>query len=111
MFYERLKIICKRKGIKVTQILLDLGLSTGNLSRWKSGVVPKSDTLEKIADYLGVSTDELLGKEKPAIQEDNGLTDAERELMELFDKVPEDKQEFVLQQVEAALRLAGLLDE
>lgn len=111
MFYERIKRICDEKSVKITHLLTDLGLSTGNLAKWKKGVVPKSATLERIADYLGVSVDALLGKEKPADQDGNGLSPAEQELIDLFDRVPEDKQELVLQQVEAALRLAGLLDE
>lgn len=60
MFYDNLKKACANSGVKMTNLLSDLGLSTGNLSRWKSGVVPKSDTLFKIASYLKVSTDSLL---------------------------------------------------
>ena len=112
MFSERLNELLKEKNITAYKVAKDTGLSNGLLASWKNGEkLPGAENLEKLADYFGVSVDYLLGKEKPAIQEDDGLTDAERELMELFDKVPEDKQEFVLQQVEAALRLAGLLDE
>ena len=63
MFYERIKKICSDKNVKITHLLTDLELSTGNLAKWKKGSVPKSATLEKIADYLGVSTDELMGRD------------------------------------------------
>lgn len=34
---------------------------------WKRGSIPKADTLQKIADYFGVTTDELLnGEPKPS---------------------------------------------
>lgn len=111
-FQDRMSKLMDEKKLTAYRISKDTGISTSLLSYWKNGEkLPGAENLEKLADYFGVSVDYLLGKEKPAIQEDNGLTDAERELIDLFDRVPEDKQELVLQQVEAALRLAGLLDE
>ncbi|MGI5894256.1 MAG: helix-turn-helix domain-containing protein [Candidatus Merdivicinus sp.] len=60
MFYDKLCSICHEKGISVTNMVKELGLSSGNLSKWKNGGAPRSDTLQKIANYLGVSTDTLL---------------------------------------------------
>jgi transcriptional regulator with XRE-family HTH domain len=41
----------------------DTGISQATLSDWKNGIsVPKVDKLAKIADYLGVSLDYLLGR-------------------------------------------------
>lgn len=61
MFYERLKELCKEKGTSVTNVVKELGMSTGNISKWKSGKTPKSDTVSALSEYLGVSTDYLLG--------------------------------------------------
>lgn len=109
---KRIFELIDQRKLSVYQVSKATGISQSRISNWKSGGgSPKGDALTSLANYFGVSVDYLLGIEKPAIQEDNGLTDAERELIDLFDRVPEDKQEFVLQQVEAALRLAGLLDE
>lgn len=50
---------------KVTQYQLSkaIGVSTGNISDWKSGrSAPKAEALAKIADYFHVSTDYLLGR-------------------------------------------------
>lgn len=39
------------------------GISTGNLSDWKSGrCLPSAEKLEKLADYLDCSVDYLLGR-------------------------------------------------
>ncbi len=39
------------------------GISTGNISDWRSGKSkPNADALVKIADYLNVSVDYLLGR-------------------------------------------------
>ena len=64
MFYERLQALCKERGIAVTTLVVDtLGMSRGNLSRWKKGGVPKGDTLSTLAGYFGVSSDYLLGND------------------------------------------------
>lgn len=63
MFYSILLSLCSIKNVKITNVVKELGISSGNLSKWKSGVIPKSDTLRKLADYFGVTTDYLLGRE------------------------------------------------
>lgn len=62
MFYDRLVDLCQKNGIKVTNLVSELNLSSGNLSKWKMGGQPKGDTLHKIADRFGVTTDYLLGR-------------------------------------------------
>lgn len=64
MFYERLKELCKQKGTTVTTVVKELGMSTGNISKWKNGNKPKADSVSALAEYLGVSTDYLLGIEE-----------------------------------------------
>lgn len=70
MFYENLQELCKENGTSVTVLMKTLGLSTGLPTFWKKGSVPKSDTLQKIADFFNVTTDYLLydavkGKGRP----------------------------------------------
>lgn len=63
MFYERLCELCKEIGMAPsTFIEKEIGMSKGNVSKWKEGKSPKSDTLQAIADYFDVTTDYLLGK-------------------------------------------------
>lgn len=77
MFYQRLHEICKEKGTSVTKMTKELGLSSGNLTNWKNGRLPKTEIAMKIADYLGVSLHYLMGetdqKEKPSIDSDERL--------------------------------------
>lgn len=61
MFYEVVSKLCKERKIPLTKLISDLGMSNGNVSKWKNGNVPKSSTLSKIAQYFNVSTDFLLG--------------------------------------------------
>lgn len=77
MFFDQLKRICEARGLKVTTTVKAAGLSTGLIGNWKSGGKPNYDTLCRLADYLGVSVQELVDDEpreaKP--QERNELTE------------------------------------
>jgi transcriptional regulator with XRE-family HTH domain len=64
MFYQRLHKICKNKGITVTKMVKDLGLSSANMSNWKNGRLPKTEIAFKIANYLDISVYELMGEEE-----------------------------------------------
>ena len=61
MFYEIFKKLCDERGTTPTAVALDMGISTSLTSRWKHGGKPRIETLNKIADYFGVSVSYLLG--------------------------------------------------
>lgn len=59
----KIKELAKEKNISTSDMLHELGLSKNTLSSMNSrGSWIASDSLAKIADYLGVSTDYLLGR-------------------------------------------------
>lgn len=60
-FYDNLLSVCQDNGITVTELLRELNMSSGNLSKWKNNGAPRSASLKKIADRLNVSADRLLG--------------------------------------------------
>ena len=62
--YDRIKAACETKGITVSALCLQLGMSKSVLSDLKSGrkKTLAADTLGRIANHLQVSTDSLLGK-------------------------------------------------
>lgn len=66
VFYDQIKKLCDTRGIKMTALARQLDLSPASPGRWRTGSVPKGDTLQRIAEYFGVSTDYLLyGDERP----------------------------------------------
>lgn len=77
MFNKRLSLILADKGISQSNLANELGVTPAAVNRWcKASQEPEYKILVKIADYLEVSTDFLLGRnEKP-------LTKLENELME-----------------------------
>lgn len=60
---ERVKALCKERKIAISKLERDLGFSNGYIGQLRKGVFP-ADRLDAIANYFGVSTDYLLGKEK-----------------------------------------------
>lgn len=60
MFYNKFKEMCTSSGVSMSYVLDKAELSRGNLARWKSGIEPKFDTLQKISDVMGVSVWEFL---------------------------------------------------
>lgn len=75
---DNLFMIMTVKKISASKLSHDTGISTGNISDWKSGrSMPTAHKLDILADYLGVSVDYLLGRtENPT--EQSCLTDSEK---------------------------------
>lgn len=63
---ENLKRLRKSRGITQTQIAKYLGISQNNYSYWENGKVKIDNaSLQKLADYFGVSVDYILDRESP----------------------------------------------
>ncbi len=62
-FWERFYNLCIQQGVKPNRLGKEIGVSSGTISKWKNeDTIPNGETLIKIADYLGCSTDYLLGR-------------------------------------------------
>ena len=80
MFYDVFSSLCAERGISVSKATENIGLNRAAVAKWKKGAVPVGATLQKFADYFGVTTDYLLNgdqKEKPstASGEEHSYTD------------------------------------
>ncbi|HGP8530331.1 helix-turn-helix domain-containing protein [Streptococcus pneumoniae] len=68
--FDRIKELADKQKISLNILEEKLGCSTNYLYSLKKGN-PKSDRLQEIADYFGVSTDYLLGRtENPNLADD-----------------------------------------
>ena len=107
--YDNIVALCESRGIKGGKMCTDTGISKGLLTDLKmgrrSGV--SAVTAQKIAAYFDVSVGYLLGeedkKEKPTTQEDDGLSESQKALMQFARSVPADKAEKVLRVMQAIL--------
>jgi len=66
--YKRIDRLANLKGVSLHIVALSIGLNRSSIYSWKR-VTPPVKTLIKIADYLDVSLDYILGRsESPDIQ-------------------------------------------
>ena len=63
-FFDQFVALCKEKGVSPNFVAKEIGASSGSVTAWKQGTLPRSATLTKIAEYFAVSTDYLLGNTK-----------------------------------------------
>ena len=59
MIYDNIKKLCEEKEISVGKIEKDLQLSNGSICKWNENE-PGIRKVQKVADYLGVTIEELL---------------------------------------------------
>ena len=62
MFWDNFVTLCNQKGKSPNGACAELGFSANTATKWKQGSVPRDTTLRKIADYFGVTVDELLAE-------------------------------------------------
>lgn len=59
--YQKIKELCTERGISVATMESEVGFANGTVRRW-GAIQPSIDKVIKVADYLGVSVDELCGR-------------------------------------------------
>lgn len=102
-FVQNVKYLCLKKGIKPTNACKDAGVGGSFLSDISNrGSTPSVAKVQMLANYLGVTTSELLGETKKPTVQDDGLTEAEQALMDLFRQLTPDQQDMVIRMVQAA---------
>lgn len=86
---ERIQEVCKEKGITVAELERESGIAQRTIYKWNQQS-PSAERLQKVADYLDVSVDYLLGRE--GVNEDRELQsenyDSVMEQLEMLHKNP-----------------------
>ena len=102
VFFDNFKMLCDKKGISVSKAAEEIGFNKATVTWWKKEkLTPRSENLQKIANYFGVSTEYLLtGKEKTATITDDSLS---AEFMALYSRLDENHQAAVLSLIESLL--------
>lgn len=63
MTLTKIRELCKSRGMSLTELEQNVKLSNGTICKW-DGKSPGVDNVRKVADFFGVTVDELL-KEDP----------------------------------------------
>lgn len=105
-FKERLELALANKKMTAAELSRLSGINEGAISQYRKGAYKATqENLEKLALTLGVSIAWLMGADVPMHKEKSSpeLSEEEKELLELFRGLPEDKQKMVLEMLKAAL--------
>lgn len=93
IMYEIFSKLLQKNGVTPYKVSKETGVSQSTLSDWKRGIsTPKSDKLQKIADYFGVSLGYLMGTEEEepnAIDKENNPIVLDDDALELLEELKE----------------------
>ena len=64
-FVQKVKSLCKQKGITPTSACEESGAGRNFMDNIKKGSIPSVAKVQMLAEYLGVTTSELLGEKAP----------------------------------------------
>ena len=91
LFVQNVKYYCSRKGIKPQPACRESGAGERLIQNLKRGNIPSVEKVQQLAQYLGVSTSELLGETLPATLHDSAA------------RAPEDVQRLTVAEIELIL--------
>lgn len=86
MFWNNFSALCLRNNESPNGVAKKLSISSGTVTFWKKGKVPHHVTLLKIADYFGVTVDDLLREDEPTTTEDD-VSGIKKQLFRQIDKL------------------------
>lgn len=102
MFWSVFVGLCAQRGVSPNAVAKELALSSGSVTSWKGGAVPRPTTIKKIADYFAVSPDLFLAetddpsiKKAPGINAE-GLSAARKALLDAVDGLTDEQCEKLL---------------
>lgn len=87
--YEIFEQLLQKYGVTAYKVSKDTGISQTTFSNWKSGrSIPKTDTMQKIADYFGITLDYLMtGNENEEEKKTNLTPVSERDIAKKIDDI------------------------
>lgn len=103
MFKKNFSDICAKKGLSPTSVCVAVGLSNAIYSRWTDESVPHETTRIKLANYLGVSVEDLFREDTTADSADTpaDTTDpVDAEIARLFPLLKDEDKADVLRYIE-----------
>lgn len=90
MFYDNFIRLCAKENISPSAAAEEMGFYRSVVTRWGKGGNVRKATLERVANYFGVTVDDLIGddsaqKEKPTAQGDGLKLDSYEDIDKWLD--------------------------
>lgn len=106
IFAKNLAYYLEQSGRDQREVADIVGVAPSTFNEWmKAKKYPRIDKIEILANYFGILKSDLIEKvsEEGYSPSEPQLTEGEKVLLDLFNRVPEDQQQLVLQMIRAAL--------
>jgi transcriptional regulator with XRE-family HTH domain len=101
IFSRNLKRYLDKSGKTQKEIAKAVGVSTGTFCDWVKGrAYPRMDKVQLLAEYFGIKKSDLV-EDVNTVSET--VTDKEQLILDLFHKIPDEKKEFVIKMIQAAI--------
>lgn len=98
MFYKNYLMYCQKVGKSKTAVAKQIGVTSKSVTGWQNGAIPRNGTLKKLADYFGVTVDDLLAENKKEPAGQGELDDESTvELTELIRKASPEKRKALIE--------------
>ena len=105
---DRIKALIEESGKSYQELEKLTGVKKSSLQRYASGATTKIplDVIEKLSAAFNVSQEYIMGwEEKENYPSEPQLTEVEKLALELFRRIPEDKQSEALDLLRVALKM------
>lgn len=105
VFSANLTYYLAQKDVMQKDLAKYLGISQASVNDWiKKRTYPRMDKLQMTAEFLGVKmTDLVEPRNKMSSTEDKRISDKEQLVLDLFHKVPDEKKDFLIKMIQAAI--------
>ena len=110
-FYENYLALCEKVGKSPSRVALEIPLSKPTVTRWSNGGGITDATARKVANYFGVTVEELMGEskgegiKKDPIPKDEAVSPAKQKLLDSVDGMSDEQLEKLLGLIEEAKKL------
>lgn len=109
VFARNLKYYMDREGINQKEMAKIVGVSAPAFCEWlNANKYPRIDKIEMLANYFGILKSDLIedkSSEKSVSPDKLALTEGEKLMLELFRRIPEERQPEALELLQVALKM------
>ena len=105
---QKIKNLRAEKGLTLEQVANIVGVGKSTVRKWETGMIAnmKRDKIASLAKALGTTPEYLMGwDEKENSPSELQLTEGEKMMLELFRKIPIDRQPEALDLLRVALKM------
>ncbi len=105
---DRIRSEMQRHSLTLIEIEQRTGIKKSSMQRYVSGETGKipMTAIQKLANLFGVSGEYLMGwEEKKESPSEPQLTEGEKKILELFRRIPEERQGYALEVLETLLKM------